>query len=355
MTADAHFNRWMTRAILVFIAICVYIFIADLYIPMTPHAMVQRPVVTVAPRVSGEVVEVAVANNQRVKKGDVLFRIDDADYNLAVEKAKLVLREAERTNNNLQAQLAEAEASLIETRVTLDENVREQHRLASLAKKALVSTQVVDQKVAEVKAAEARLQAAQERKKAMQVELGDAGDENLRLKVARNALQQAELNLSRTTVLAPEDGVISNLQLSAGIQTQANQSLLSLVVTGRERVIADFREKSLSKIGVNAHALVVFDAVPGEVYDAAIESKDLGVATGQLLPDGRLAQPDDSDRWVRNAQRVRVYVALEDKSLPEDMVTGARATVLLQQQPDGFLNWMGAMQMKAVSLLHYVY
>ena len=355
MTADAHFNRWMTRALIVFIVICAYIFVADLYIPMTPHSMVQRPVVTVAPRVSGEVIEVNVTNNQRVKKGDVLFRIDDSDYILEVEKAKLALREAERTNNNLHAQLAEADASIIETQVTLNENAKEQKRLQSLAEKNLVSTQVVDQKVAEVEAAKARLQAARERKKALQVELGEAGEENLRLKVARNTLEQAELNLSRTTVVASEGGVISNLQLSPGVQAQANHALLSLVVTGRERVIADFREKSLSMMNDRARALVVFDAIPGEVFSAEMVSKDLGVATGQLLPDGKLAQPDDSDRWVRDAQRVRVYVALDEKSLPESMVSGARATVLLKQSDEGFFNWMGDMQMKAVSLLHYVY
>jgi len=355
MTADAQFNRWMRGALVLFIAICAYIFIADFNIPMTPHSMVQRPVVTVAPRVSGEVISVAVQNNQQVRKGDVLFKIDGTDYELAVEKARLALREAQQTNDNLHAQLAEAQASIIETQVTLAEDKREHKRLASLAAKNLVSTQLVDQKMAEVEAAGARLQAAQERKKALQVELGDEGEDNLRLRIATNTLKQAELDLARTTVVAPEDGVISNLQLSPGIQAQANQSLLSLVVTGEERVVADFREKSLSKIGNSAGALVVFDALPGEVFHASVVSKDLGVATGQLLPDGKLAEPDVSDRWVRDAQRVRVYVALTDQALPADMVSGARATVLLQRHEDGIFNWIGAAQMKVVSLLHYIY
>lgn len=355
MTADAQFNRWMRSAMVLFILICAYIFVADLNIPMTPHSMVQRPVVTVAPRVSGEVIEVAVNNNQAVKKGDVLFRIDPSDYELAVEKARLALSEASQTNDNLHAQLAEAQANVIEAQVTLDESGRELKRFQSLLEKSLVSPQVVDQQTATVAAAKARLRAATERSKALEVELGDQGDENLRLRIARNALEQAELDLQRATVRAPEDGVISNLQLSAGIQAQTNQALMSLVVTGKERIVADFREKSLSHIGNDATALVVFDALPGKVFAASVASRDLGVATGQLLANGKLAQPDDSDRWVRDAQRVRIYVALNDTDLPADMVTGARATVLLERHNTGLFHWLGRAQMYVVSLLHYVY
>ncbi|MEG3765447.1 HlyD family secretion protein [Alteromonas sp. 14N.309.X.WAT.G.H12] len=355
MTADAQFNRWMKIAALLFILVCGYIFITDLTIPMTPHSMVQRPVVTIAPRVSGEVVEVAVKNNQYVEKGEVLFRIDDSDYKIAVEKAKLALFEAQQTNDNLNAQLAEADANIIELQVTLEEAQRELKRLSRLAESSSVSVQLVDQKKAEVASSRARLNAMQQQKQALKIQLGETGEGNLRWRIAKNTLKQAELDLARTVVRAPKSGVISNLQLFPGIQANANQSLLSLVASGEERIVADFREKSLSKISENSHAMVVFDALPGMVFDGEIISRDMGVSTGQLMANGLLVEPDDSDRWVRDAQRVRVYVALRDHNVPDSLVSGARATVMLEYKNSGLLHLLGKLQMKLVSLLHYVY
>ena len=355
MTADAHFNRWMRRALALFGLICTYIFIADLAIPLTPHSMVQRPVVGVAPRVAGEVIDVGVTNNQHVEKGDILFRIDPSDYQIALEKARMALSEARQYNESLEAQLAQARANILEYTVILEENQREYNRVVSLAKKELISAQHVDQMLAEVDAAKARLQAAKQHKHALQIELGEDGDNNLRLRIARIQIRRAELDLSRTVVKAPEAGFVSNLQLTPGIQAQASESLLSLVVTHKERIVADFREKSLSGIPPHAHALVVFDALPGKVFNGDMVSRDFGVETGQMKADGRLAKPDDSDRWVRDAQRVRVYVKLKEKGLPGNLVTGARATVLLQRENSGFFAWLANVQMKIISLLHYVY
>ena len=355
MTTDALFNRWMKRASLLFLAIFGYIMFADVSIPMTPHSMVQRPVVTVAPRVSGEVTQVAVQNNQHVREGELLFTIDPADYELEVEKARLALREAQQENDTLTAQLAEADAAITEAKVNLTEMQREYKRLKSLAERDLVSDQEVDQMASKVDAASAKLTAANENKRTLKVKLGEDGQQNLRLQIAQNQLRLAELALARTEVRAPADGIVSNLQLNKGIQAQANQSLLSLVTADHERIAADFREKSLTHIDQQAEALVVFDAMPGQVFTGALVSRDYGVSQGQISANGQLATPDDSDRWVRDAQRVRVYVKLNDQSLPANLVTGSRATVMLESQKHGFMHWLGWLQMKAVSLLHYIY
>lgn len=354
MTADKHFNRWMRRAGGLFLLVLAYVLIADLAIPMTPHAMVQRPVLTIAPRVAGEVVEVAVANNQAVKAGDLLFRIDPSDYRLALQKAELALKQARQANDNLRARLAQADAAIVEARAENREKQRELARLKALQQRNLVSEQQVEQAATDVDAAAARLLAATEQGRAIAIDLGDEGDQNLRIRQAQNRLEQARLDLARTEIRAPEEGVISNLQLVPGIQARANQSLVSLVVTGKDRIAADFREKTLKDINVEAPALVVFDALPGQVFTAVLSGRDLGIAQGQLSPDGQLARPEDSDRWVRDAQRVRIYVDLDDQ-LPGALVTGSRATVMLAGTDSGVLRWIGRMQMKTVSLLHYVY
>ena len=354
MTADKHFNRWMRRAGALFLLVLAYVLMADMVIPMTPHAMVQRPVLTIAPRVAGEVVEVDVTNNQKVKAGQLLFRIDPSDYELAVQKAELALGAAQQTNDNLRAQLAQADAAVKESEVDHIEKKREFKRLQSLRATKVVSQQVLDKAATAVDTAAAQLVAAREKRRAIRVQLGLEGDKNLLVRQAQNQLDSARLALSRTEVRAPEDGVVSNLQLVSGIQAQAKQSLMSLVVTGNGRITADFREKTLSDIADNAPAWVVFDALPGRVFPAMLRSRDLGVAKGQLSPNGQLAAPDESDRWVRDAQRVRVYVELNGK-LPSSLVTGSRATVMLAGTDSGLLRWIGKTQMRVISLLHYVY
>ncbi|WKE64706.1 HlyD family secretion protein [Gallaecimonas kandeliae] len=354
MTADHVFNRWMRRSLVAFLVILAYVLVADVAIPMTPHAMVQRPVLAIAPQVPGEVVQVAVSNNQAVKAGDLLFRIDPRDYQLAVEKAELALKVAQQANDNLSAQLALSEADLRQAQVNAEEKVRERKRLQALKANNLVSQQQLDQADTAVQAAEAMVMAARQKREAVKVQLGDKGDQNLRIRQAQNQLEQARLNLSRTQVLAPESGVISNLQLVPGIQAQAKQSLMTLVVSGKEQISADFREKSLSRVQQGAKAWVVFDALPGQVFPADLKSRDQGVAQGQLSPNGQLAKPEDNDRWVRDAQRVRVYLSLEEP-LPGDLVSGSRATVMLAGSHNGLIAWLGKQQMRVVSLLHYVY
>ncbi|MAD45295.1 MAG: hemolysin D [Oceanospirillaceae bacterium] len=355
MTPDLHFNRWMKRAGILFLLILIYILITDMTTPMTSYSMLQRPVVGVAPRVSGEVTEVLVKNNASVKAGDLLFRIDPRDYELALEKAELALREVNQTNATLKAQLAQAEANVREAEVNHKEQIRELNRIRELVAKDMVSQQEIDRAETQVEAAKAQLAAAVENRNAARVNLGDQGEQNLRVRLAINDVKQAQLNLSRCDVKAPETGVISNLQLLPGVQAQANQPLMSLVTVGKERIAADFREKSLSHVDHKVKAWVVFDAVPGEVFDAQLEGRDLGVAQGQLQADGLLAHPDDSDRWVRDAQRVRVYVGMDKSLVPQYLVTGSRATVMLAASDSGIMQMIGSLQMHIISLLRYIY
>ncbi|MAK92643.1 MAG: hemolysin D [Oceanospirillaceae bacterium] len=355
MTTDLHFNRWMKRAGILFLLILIYILVTDMTTPMSSYSMLYRPVVAIAPRVSGEVTEVIVENNQLVHAGDVLFRIDPRDYELALEKSELALREVNQTNATLKAQLAQAEANVAEAQVNEKEAIRELNRIRSLVERNMVSQQEIDQAQTQAQAAKARLNAAIENRNAAEVNLGDAGEQNLRVRMAVNEVKQAQLNLSRTEIIAPEDGVISNLQLMPGVQASANQPLMSLVTIGHERITADFREKSLSHVDHDVKAWVVFDAIPGEVFAAQLTGRDLGVAQGQLQADGLLAHPDDSDRWVRDAQRVRVYLDMEETKVPDTLVTGSRATVMLAASDSSIMKMIGSLQMHIISLLRYIY
>ncbi|MGU5505051.1 HlyD family secretion protein, partial [Klebsiella pneumoniae] len=186
------------------------------------------------------------------------------------------------------------------------------------------------------------------------IQRGERDDKrNVTLQKYRNALEEAQLNLAWTKVRAETDGMVSNLQLNPGIYATAATAVLALVNNNTD-IVADFREKSLRHTAVNTDAAVVFDALPGQVFPAHVTSSDAGILAGQEAVNGQLSQPEQSTRWVRDAQRMRIHVAL-DQPLDKPLPTGARATVQLYNSEGPFARTFAGLQIHLVSWLHYVY
>jgi hypothetical protein len=141
--------------------------------------------------------------------------------------------------------------------------------------------------------------------------------------------------------------MVSNLQLNPGLYATAATPLLALV-NNQTDIVADFREKSLRHTGVNTDAAVVFDALPGKVFPAHVTSSDAGILAGQEAVNGQLSQPEQSTRWVRDAQRMRIHVAL-DEPLDKPLPTGARATVQLYNSEGPFARTFAGLQIHLVS------
>lgn len=354
MSADQKFARWVKVSIAVFVVIFGYFLFADAVIPMTPQAKVTRVVTQVAPQVSGTIVQVDINNNQRVKPGQRLFTIDPRPYRLAVENAQLSLQQAHQQNAQLDAKIAAAAASLTAEKTAAAEYQREAQRVEGLFNDGSASQQQLDQIRSQTDAAQARVAAAKANLNELRTDRGALDDDsNLRIQKARTALDIAQLNLAYTEVRAKQVGQVSNLQLQQGAYARAGQPLLA-VVGDEVDLIADFREKSLRNVNVGQHAYVVFDAQPGEVYQATVSSIDAGVAAGQLAANGVLADPLQSNRWVRDAQRLRIHLRLAQPEVTSDMPAGAKATVQLLPE-SGALTALARMQIRAVGLLHYIY
>lgn len=352
MTPDQKFARWIKYSCVAFVLVFAYFLVADLAMPLTPQAMATRVVTKVAPRVSGQITHLYVANNQEISQGDLLFQIDPQPYQLAVEKAQLNLERVIQNNEQLDASIAAAKADVEASKIVAEQKVREAKRLDTLFHRNGTSQQQRDDAQSSATAARANLLAARARLKELEVNRGDLGATNVNIRVAQNQLKQAELNLSYTQVIAEHDGVVANLQLETGAYAAAGTPLVALVSDDVD-IIADFREKSLRHFNQNSRALVAFDSLPGDVFEARITSVDAGVSSGQFDADGRLAAPTDSNRWVRDAQRLRLHLAI-DEPQQRAFPAGARATV--QLLPENSLSgWLARCQIRFLSLLHYIY
>ncbi|EJI1278127.1 HlyD family secretion protein [Vibrio vulnificus] len=354
MTAEHKFRVWMRSLIVLFIALFFYIILADQHAPITTEGRVQGYVVQVAPEVSGKVTQVQIHNNQHVQQGDVLFSIDARKYRIALEQAKLSLQSALEKEATLYSQREAALANIARAQATYDNAHREYLRLQKLSTQQVISRSSLDNAFAQNQVANANLKAEQQSLNVIEAQLGQGERQSTAVRVAQNGIEKAQLDLANTQVLAPSDGVVTNLQLEVGSMANANQPLLTFIPTGSLWVTGDFREKSVAKVDDRYHAMVAFDAYPGQVFDFSLSSRDYGVAAAQQKPNGSLTSVEINNRWVRDAQRTRVNLATDD-AMPAALFVGSRATIVLYPPEETFWRWMATWQIKLASLFHYVY
>lgn len=353
MNPESRFRAWMIGLLSLTAACFAYFLVADIQMPVSPEARLTYRVTQVAAEVNGRVVDVRVGNNQHVERGDVLFVVDPESYRNAVRDAELLVEQGAQDNARLDSTIVSMAADVSRARAQLEDAERDLARYRDLLDSRYIARATYDQAMARRDVARAQLHAARGALDAARIQRGGRGEDSLRLRRARSTLATARLNLERSRVVALESGVVSNMRLEVGTYAQASQPKLALVSQTPD-VHADFREKSLLKVRPGTAAEIAFDALPGQVFAAKVASLDAGVARGQIDPDGRLASPDLSDRWVRDAERVRVNLQFLDPP-PSPLIAGARATVQLHPNPRGIRRLLGQAQIRLISLLHYVY
>src|SRR5579862_1328961 len=288
----------------------------------TDDAYVKADNTTVAPKVSGYLHEVLVGDNERVRAGQVLARIDDRDFKVALDQTKADVAAAQAAISSKRAQLDVQQAVIDAAKATLDVDTanatfatQENKRYTDLAATGYGSVQNAQG----AQSRNASALAAIERDKAnlasalKQVELLKAEITQATAAAARaNALQQqAELNLSYTTIIAPIDGVVGNRTLRAGQFVQAGTQLMAVVPASGAYVIANFKETQLTNVQAGQAVDIDVDMFPGKPVHGHVDS--LAPASGQefaLLP------PDNATgNFTKVVQRIPVKIALESSSV----------------------------------------
>ena len=241
-----------------------YSLIADRLTPYTSQATVQAFVVRMAPEVAGRVIEVNVADNQRVNGGDVLFRLDPEPFVIALQQAEAKLAGVGQSIGANTAAVTAAQERLIEAEAKRA-NVREQaNRILQLVEKGVYPKARADTANKELEVAEAEVREAEAEVERARQELGPQGNDNPQFREALAAVDQAKLDLVRTTVLAPSDGVITNLQLTNGEFVATGEAALTFIDTSDAWINANFRENSLENVKQGDPVELVLDTLPGE-------------------------------------------------------------------------------------------
>jgi membrane fusion protein (multidrug efflux system) len=288
------------------------------FVVSTDDAYVRADNTTIAPKVSGYLREVLVGDNEHVKAGQVLARIDERDFKVALDQARADVAAAQATVTSKQAQLEVQQSIIAAAKATIEVDIanktfagQENKRYTDLAATgygSLQNAQAAQSRNAGAEAAIARDQ-ANLASALKQVDLLKAEIKQAEAAAARaSALQaQAELNLGYTTISAPIDGVAGNRTLRVGQFVQAGTQLMSLVPASGAYVIANYKETQLTHVHEGQPVDVSVDMFPGQVVHGHVDS--LAPASGQefaLLP------PDNATgNFTKIVQRIPVKIVLE--------------------------------------------
>src|SRR4051794_39460047 len=265
---------------LILLAIGGYIWLTSGRYVSTDNAYVQQDMVSVAPEVSGIVTEVMVRENQQVHRGDVLFRIDARPYRIALANAEAQIANAEVQVNQLEARSSGTAADIQGAEANLAYQQREFARLDELMRRGWITRTRYDEQLHNLQEARERLANARAASVTAQSALrnGGAGDQPA-VEAARVARDQALLNLSRTEVRAPADGVVSQTdRLQVGATAVTGVPVLTLVRGGTTYVEANYKETDLANMYVGQPAEIEIDAYPGLHVRGHVAS--IGAGTG---------------------------------------------------------------------------
>ena len=286
----------------------------------TDDAQVKQDIVSVSPQVNGQVVAVFVRNGSRVKRGDVLFRIDPQPYQVALEQAQAALATAQLQTTQLKTQAAGTGADITGSEANLKIKQNALARQTALMKQGFTTRTDYDTAYNDVKTAEQQLEDAKAR--AANANAAIAPGQQPQVAQAQAAVDKARLDLSRTSIVATMDGVIENAdKLQVGQMAVEGVGMVSLVHSASAWVEANFKEKDLAQMRPGQTATIEVDAYGGQKFPGHVQS--IGAGTGSefsLLP----AQ-NANGNWVKVAQRVPVRISF-DGTPSRPMIAGLSVT-----------------------------
>ncbi len=284
----------------------------------TDDAYVKADTTVIAPKISGYLRDVLVTDNQRVKAGLPLARIDDRDYAVAVARATADVAAAQAEIENVRANLDEQQAVIAQARSTVDvdkANVtftqQDNDRYISLARSGAGSVQNEQQAVSRLQVAQSTMQrdsaaviAAERRTGMLRAQLTKA---EAVLEQNNAVRDQAVLNLGYTTIVSPVDGVVGNRSLRAGQYVQAGTQLMAVVPANGVYIVANYKETQLTNVRAGQKVTVTVDMLPGATAAGHVDS--IAPASGQefaLLP------PDNATgNFTKIVQRIPVKITLD--------------------------------------------
>ncbi|MBF7992967.1 HlyD family secretion protein [Rahnella laticis] len=310
---------WLVAAVVVVLLIVIaFRMLSSGSAPETDDAFVSADSTLVAPRISGTIADVYVQDNQSVKAGDVLAKIDDRDYRNAVLTAQASLETANAQMLSLTAQLAKQQQTILQAQAMVNADSasiayarQSADRYKRLLQNGSGTADARDESDANLRSKLASQQsdmaAAQAAEKQVDVLKAEQAQAKAAIDSAATALAQAKLNLSYTEITAPIDGVVGQRSLRIGGYVSAGTRVLAVVPLHDAYIVANYLETQLGDVQQNQPVDIKIDALPGVTLKGKVDSISpaTGVTFSPISPDNA------TGNYTKVVQRLAVKIVLE--------------------------------------------
>ena len=264
----------------------------------TDDAYVETTMVSVAPKVSGEIVNVYITDNQHIQEGDLIAEIDDTDYKIKLDQINARYEKIMLNQKN-----AKALYKASETDISVAKNDLERYK--NLYEKGAVSKQALDTAQAKYDAANARLTSAEQSLFSNSSKKTAVADTDLKEILAQKAW--AEKQLEYTKIYAPQSGYVANRRVEKGMFATVGSPLFTLV-PDNVWVVANYKENQLTKMKVGQPVKIKIDTYPGETFNGVIDSiqRSSGAKSSLFPPENAVGS------FVKIVQRIPVKIIFTD-------------------------------------------
>lgn len=330
----AHLSKQKLRALLMFgvpalFAVIGYgAYVANAPFASTDNAYARVAKASVNARISGQVIEIAVDDNQQVRKGQLLFRLDPRPFQISVDRAQAQLGTARLSIVGLKASYRQQQAELQSAKASADYDQKEFAR-----KKALLATEFVSR--AGYERAETDLKVSRQHIAAIEQQISSTVaaldgspdiviDNHPTVRQARAQLDEAQLYLSYATVTAPADGIVAKVDdLQVGNYLNNGAAAFALISSREIWIEANFRETQVTHMRPGQPATITLDTYPDRRFNAHVISMSPGAGA-----DFALLPPENATgNWVKVVQRVPVRLELDEADPALPLFSGTSATV----------------------------
>ncbi len=346
----------LTRIVLAVVAVLFGCHMAaDRYTPYTTLGRIDGFVVPVVPQVSGYLIEVDVRLHEPVSRGQVIAQIDPLPYRLSLQGAQASL---ELAGQQMGAQVAQVEASAGRLGVSRARNDIAQRNLARVERIAAeypgaLSEADIDETRAAADRAESGLISSRANLKAAQEQLGVEGENNPNIRVAVAAVEQAQFNLTNSTLHAPSDGVMGDIRIGVGHYAQAGQPLATFISSVDIWIQVDMKENNLGRMKVGDRAEIVLDAAPGKVFQGEVVSVGYGIETAPGSSLGELQTTEQAKGWLQDPTRFPVILRFTDDHASGYRRAGGQVSAIVYTGSNWILNPIAWLRIRLHALVSY--